>query len=221
MNLIHMEEICKTYEVHPPIDVLKGVNLDVAAGERVAIVGHSGAGKSTLLNVIGLLDTPSGGSYELAGEATAAMRARGRDRMRASLIGFVFQDFHVLGHRTVRENLELKLAISSMPLTQRSEAVNSVLDAVGLNHRAEALTRLLSGGEKQRVPIARAIIGSPQVLLADEPTGNLDEANARGVLDLFDAQAERGVAVVVITHDERIAHWADRELHLVDGVIRP
>ena len=221
MNLIHMEEIRKTYEVHPPIDVLKGVNLDVSAGERVAIVGHSGAGKSTLLNVIGLLDTPSGGSYELAGEATAAMRARGRDRMRASLIGFVFQDFHVLGHRTVRENLELKLAISSMPLTQRSEAVNSVLDAVGLNHRAEALTRLLSGGEKQRVAIARAIIGSPQVLLADEPTGNLDEANARGVLDLFDAQAERGVAVVVITHDERIAHWADRELHLVDGVIRP
>jgi len=221
MNLIHMEEIRKTYEVHPPIDVLKGVNLDVSAGERVAIVGHSGAGKSTLLNVIGLLDTPSGGSYELAGEATAAMRARGRDRMRASLIGFVFQDFHVLGHRTVRENLELKLAISSMPLTQRSEAVNSVLDAVGLNHRAEALTRLLSGGEKQRVAIARAIIGSPQVLLADEPTGNLDEANARGVLELFDARAERGVAVVVITHDERIAHWADRELHLVDGVIRP
>lgn len=221
MNLIHMEEIYKTYEVHPPIDVLKSVNLDAAAGERFAIVGHSGAGKSTLLNVIGLLDTPSGGSYELAGEATAAMRARGRDRMRASPIGFAFQDFHVLGHRTVRENLELKLAISSMPLTQRSEAVNSVLDAGGLNHRAEALTRLLSGGEKQRVPIARAIIGSPQVLLADEPTGNLDEANARGVLDLFDAQAERGVAVVVITHDERIAHWADRELHLVDGVIRP
>ena len=219
MSIIHLEEIRKTYAVKPPTEVLKGVNLDVEYGERIAIIGYSGAGKSTLLNIIGLLDEPSSGTYELAGKVMKGLSGRRKDRLRAETLGFVFQDYHVLGHRTVTENLELKLAINATPVEQRAAMVDDVLQSVGLTERAKALTRLLSGGEKQRLAIARAIISHPQVLLADEPTGNLDEANARVVLDLFDEQAARDVAVVVITHDERISSWADRVVHLRDGRI--
>ena len=195
------------------------MNLDVECGERIAIIGYSGAGKSTLLNIIGLLDEPSSGTYELAGKVMKGLSGRRKDRLRAETLGFVFQDYHVLGHRTVTENLELKLAINAMPVEERAAMIDAVLESVGLTERAKALTRLLSGGEKQRLAIARAIISHPQVLLADEPTGNLDEANARVVLDLFDEQAARDVAVVVITHDERISSWADRVVHLRDGRI--
>lgn len=219
MSIVRMQGIHKTYEVKPPVSVLKGVNLDIGPGERVAIVGHSGAGKSTLLNIIGLLDEPSSGTYELADQRTETMSKRQRDRLRANLLGFVFQDYHVLGHRTVAENLDLKLAINSMPPKERGPAIERVLTDVGLDHRVNALTRLLSGGEKQRLAIARAMITGPRVLLADEPTGNLDEENTRVVLRLFDEQAAGGVAVVVITHDERISTWADRVLHLIDGRI--
>ena len=219
MSIIHLEEIRKTYAVKPPTEVLKGVNLDVEYGERIAIIGYSGAGKSTLLNIIGLLDEPSSGTYELAGKVMKGLSGRRKDRLRAETLGFVFQDYHVLGHRTVTENLELKLAINAMPVEERAAMIDAVLESVGLTERAKALTRLLSGGEKQRLAIARAIISYPQVLLADEPTGNLDEANARVVLDLFDEQAARDVAVVVITHDERISSWADRVVHLRDGRI--
>lgn len=219
MTVLELKDIRKTYMVKPPVEVLKGVDLTVQAGERVAIVGHSGAGKSTLLNIVGLLDEPSDGSYRLAGEETKSLSARRRDRLRANMLGFVFQDYHVLGHRTVIENLELKLAINSIPLKERKEMVDRVLGQVGLEHRGDSLTRLLSGGEKQRLAIGRAMLTSPQVLLADEPTGNLDEVNANTVLNLFDGQAEGDVAVVVITHDERISNWADRVLHLIDGRI--
>ncbi len=219
MSIIHLEDVRKTYAVKPPTEVLKGVNLDVECGERIAIIGYSGAGKSTLLNIIGLLDEPSSGTYELAGKVMKGLSGRRKDRLRAETLGFVFQDYHVLGHRTVTENLELKLAINATPVEQRAAMVDDVLQSVGLTERAKALTRLLSGGEKQRLAIARAIISHPQVLLADEPTGNLDEANARVVLDLFDEQAARDVAVVVITHDERISSWADRVVHLRDGRI--
>ncbi|MGO1592514.1 ABC transporter ATP-binding protein [Ancrocorticia sp.] len=219
MSVLELTDICKTYMVKPPVEVLKGVNLNAAEGERVAIVGHSGAGKSTLLNIIGLLDVPSSGSLTLAGEAIEGLSGRARDRLRANMLGFVFQDYHVLGHRTVIENLELKLAINSIPLKERKDMVDRVLGQVGLDHRGESLTRLLSGGEKQRLAIGRAMLTDPRVLLADEPTGNLDEQNAGTVLNLFDEQAARGVAVVVITHDERISNWADRVLHLIDGRI--
>ncbi len=219
MSVISMRSICKTYAVKPPIDVLKGVDLDVDAGERVTIVGHSGAGKSTLLNIVGLLDDPSSGSYELAGQRVDGLPGRKRDRLRSTTLGFVFQDYHVLGHRSVAENLDLKLAINATPLASRRSAIEDVLEKVGLAHRIDSLARLLSGGEKQRLAIARAMITQPRVLLADEPTGNLDEENTRVVLDHFDEQSRDGVAVVVITHDERISSWADTVHHLRDGRI--
>lgn len=217
MTVLELRDICKTYEVKPPLPVLMGVDLDVEAGEKIAIIGHSGAGKSTLLNIIGLLDAPTAGSYRLSGRETEGMRDRDRDALRANVLGFVFQDYHVLGHRTVSENLEIKLAITGLEKHKRQGAMTRILEQVGLQGRAHAPARLLSGGEKQRLAIARAMVTEPQVLLADEPTGNLDEENARTILDLFDVEARRGVAVVVITHDERIHKWADRVLHLADG----
>ncbi len=220
MSVITIRGVHKTYQVQPPVHALRGVDMDVAAGERVAILGSSGAGKSTLLNVLGLLDTPTSGSYELLGEDTRSLTGGRRDRMRARVLGFVFQEHHILGHRTVTENIELKLSISGVPHAERSTRVRDALDRVGLAHRRGSLGRLLSGGEKQRLAVARAIVTGPRVLLADEPTGNLDEGNAGNVLDLFDEQARAGVAVVIITHDRRIAGWADRTVHLQDGVLR-
>lgn len=196
---------------------LRGADLTVMPGERVAIWGESGAGKSTLLNILGLLDDQSAGTYSLAGKDTARLSARGKDRLRAEAVGFVFQAYHVLGHRTVAQNVALKLTTAGTPRRTRAGAVSAVVDAVGLSHREHALGATLSGGEKQRLAIARAIVSRPVVLLADEPTGNLDHANAVGVLELFDAQASAGVAVVVITHDDRTAAWADRIVELHDG----
>lgn len=211
--------LTKAYDSEPPVEVLRGVNLDVERGERVAIVGPSGAGKSTLLNILGLLDEPSGGSLEILGSATHTASPARRDKLRSELLGFVFQDAHVLGHRTVAENIELKLAIRGVPRRQRFGLIAAILARVGLNHRSRSLGRLLSGGEKQRLAIARALVTTPGVLLADEPTGNLDDSNAGTVLELFDEAAKRGVAVLVITHDSRIADWADSSYLLIDGVL--
>lgn len=219
MSVLKLRDIRKTYDVHPPVPVLHGVDLDVEAGERVAIVGYSGAGKSTLLNIMGLLDEATSGEYELDGHLTSKLSARKRDKLRADVLGFVFQDYHVLGHRTVRENLDIKLAISGVDPSERDSVVDEALANVGLTERKDSLSRFLSGGEKQRLAIARAIITHPRVLLADEPTGNLDSVNAKTVLDLFDQQAANGVAIVVITHDDRLSSWAQRVLHLKDGKI--
>lgn len=221
MSVLRAFDVYKTYPAHPPVQALRGVNLAVDEGERVAVIGSSGSGKSTLLNIIGLLDTPTEGSYEILGEDASRVRGRRRDRLRAEILGFVFQENHILGHRTVGENLEIKLAIHQTQHAPRGHQIASALDRVGLLHRQHALGRLLSGGEKQRLAVARAMITAPRILLADEPTGNLDPGNATNILSLFDEQAAAGVAVIVITHDDRIARWADHTFRLAEGRLLP
>ncbi|QFU99825.1 Macrolide export ATP-binding/permease protein MacB [Luteimicrobium xylanilyticum] len=202
--------LAKTYPGPPAVEALRHVELEVRGGERLAVVGPSGAGKSTLLNLLGLLDTPTEGTVAVHGETTAGFRGRALDRLRARTIGFVFQDSHVLGHRTVRENLELALIARSVPRKDRDRLADDVLARVGLAHRTSSLGRLLSGGERQRLALARAVVTRPDVVLADEPTGNLDPSNADKILALLDEQVAQGVAVVIITHDPRVAAWADR-----------
>ncbi|RXR22416.1 ABC transporter ATP-binding protein [Oerskovia turbata] len=221
MTLLELARVTRTYPTDPPVEALRGVDLEVEAGSRVAILGRSGSGKSTLLNVLGLLDEPTGGTYRLLGKDTAGYDGSARDALRAQMLGFVFQESHVLGNRSARQNVWLKLAASGVRRPDRAVLVEEVLTSVGLAHRIDAPGRLLSGGEKQRLAVARAVVTTPRILLADEPTGNLDDDNAEIVLGLFDEQARTGVAVVVITHDPRTAAWADRVLHLVDGRITP
>jgi ABC-type lipoprotein export system ATPase subunit len=220
VNIIRMRDVVKTYQTTPPVYALTGVNLTVAPGERLTIVGSSGAGKSTLLNIVGLLDLPTSGTYTLLGQETREFTGARRDRLRSETLGFVFQDYHILGHRTVIENVDLKLSIAGVPYADRRRHISRTLERVGLTDRANSPGRLLSGGEKQRLAVARAVITGPQVLLADEPTGNLDEDNARNILALFDEQAAAGVAVVVITHDKHISEWADSTVHLTGGRLR-
>ncbi len=224
-SVLRAVDVHKTYLTDPPVPVLAGVDLELTPGERVAVVGRSGSGKSTFLNIVGLLDTPTSGVVELLGQDAGALSARERDRLRAHTLGFVFQEHHVLGHRTVAENLQIAAAIAGTPRSQRGALVGAALERVGLSGRQHSPGRLLSGGEKQRLAVARAVLTSPRLVLADEPTGNLDADNADNVLALFDEQAAAGVAVLVITHDDRIAAWADRtvRLHagrLEDGVLR-
>jgi putative ABC transport system ATP-binding protein len=214
---IEARGLCKTYHTSPPVVALRGVDLDVAVGERLVISGRSGAGKSTLLNILGLLDTPTAGTYTLLGHDTATTNDSRRNRLRAQALGFVFQENHILGHRTAAENVDIKLSISRVPHADRAALIDQALEQVGLAHRRDARARLLSGGEKQRLAVARAMVDHPQVLLADEPTGNLDDDNAQQVLELFDNHAAHGVAVIVISHDMRLTTWADRALRLVDG----
>ena len=201
----------------PPISVLNGVDLRVAPGERVAVHGRSGAGKSTLLNILGLLDRADSGTYHLAGVDVSTISNRERDRLRSREIGFVFQSHHIISHRTVAQNLGLKLDILRVPAGQRAAMVEQALAEVGMLAHLHAQGRTLSGGEKQRLALARAIVAQPSLILADEPTGNLDDGNSTEVLDLLSREAGRGAAVVVITHDTRIGMWADRTIILADG----
>ncbi|WP_250442647.1 ABC transporter ATP-binding protein [Actinotalea sp. C106] len=219
--LLEAVGLSRTYPSLPPVEALSAVSLEVRAGERVAVIGRSGSGKSTLLNLLGILDAPTSGHVKVMGRDPSALSERQRDRLRADAMGFVFQESHVLGHRTVVENLEIRLSVNRVPRVDRARLCNEALERVQLSHRASSLGRLLSGGEKQRVAIARATITQPALILADEPTGNLDPESADAILELFDAQASRGVGVVVITHDGRIATWADRVLRLSDGRLEP
>lgn len=199
------------------VAALRGVDLQVGPGQRVAVTGRSGAGKSTLANVLGLLDEPDAGSYRLLGEQTRGLRASARDALRRESVGFVFQAYHVLGNRTCRDNVHLKLATARVEHRRRSTLIDQALAAVGLPEYADTPARLLSGGEKQRLAIARAVVTTPALLLADEPTGNLDQDTAAQVLALLAGLAADGIAIVVITHDPVTASWADRVVELRDG----
>jgi putative ABC transport system ATP-binding protein len=205
------------------LPILTGVDLDVAPGEHVSIVGRSGSGKSTLLNLLGLLDTPTEGSYLLAGEPTDRLSARRRSRLRGEMFGFVFQQFNLLPRRTAAENVAAPLLYArGREYLRRRRAAREMLDRVGLGGRADQVPERLSGGEQQRVAIARALVRAPRVVLADEPTGALDvETGAQVMALLAQATAENGAALVTITHDLSVAALAGRRFRLERGRLAP
>jgi putative ABC transport system ATP-binding protein len=220
----------------PPVVELRGVSRTFAAGdvsvpalaeatvtikegEYVAVAGPSGSGKSTMLNIVGLLDRPSAGSYLFEGIDTSTLTEGQRAGLRSRRIGFVFQTFHLLAHRTVIENVLLSTIYNGMPRANRLPAAERALLRVGLGHRMDFLPTKLSGGERQRVAIARALVTRPALLLADEPTGNLDSATGGAMLDLFDELRADGLTLVVVTHDSQVSGHADRAIHLRDGRI--
>jgi putative ABC transport system ATP-binding protein len=196
---------------------LDGIDLRVDAGEYVSIVGASGSGKSTLLNIVGLLDRPTAGRYVLDGVDTADLGERERAGLRSRALGFVFQAFHLLPYRNVRENVALALLYAAVPPAERVKRADTALDRVGLAHRLDFFPATLSGGERQRVAIARALVTGPSLLLCDEPTGNLDSGTTGTILDLLDELHGDGLTIVVITHDDLVSRRAQRVVHLSDG----
>lgn len=207
--------------VYPGAEALAvdSLDLDIDDGEFVVLVGPSGSGKSTLLNILGLLDSPTTGRYLLDGIDTTTISHRRRARLRAARLGFVFQAFHLLPHLTVAENVSLGGLYLGLPARERARRADRLLDRVGLGHRRRARPRTLSGGERQRVAIARSLVAGPSVLLADEPTGNLDSVSADAVLSLFSELHAEGVTVAVITHDPGVAARAHRRVRIVDGQV--
>jgi putative ABC transport system ATP-binding protein len=200
---------------------LDGVDLEVTRGAHLAVVGPSGSGKSTLLNVLGLLERPDAGRYVLDGTDVTDLTERARATVRARSLGFVFQSFHLIPHRTVLENVQLALLYAGVPRGQRAARAAAAVEQVGLGHRARHEPRTLSGGEAQRVAIARAVVTRPELLLCDEPTGNLDSRTTTSVLDLFDDLWRRGLTIVVVTHDPVVAERASTVVRVVDGRIDP
>ena len=198
---------------------LNNVNIHVEAGEFVAIMGPSGCGKSTLLNVIGLLDNPSEGDYFFNGTEVAKFKERQRTNMRKSNVGFIFQSFNLIDELTVYENVELPLLYLKMAASERKARVNEVLDRMKIAHRAKHFPQQLSGGQQQRVAVARAVITNPKLILADEPTGNLDSANGEEVMDMLTQLNEAGTTIVMVTHSPTDAEYAHRIIQLFDGHI--
>jgi len=218
--VIRLEHVSKVFRVgETEVHALDDVSEEVRHGEHVAIMGPSGSGKSTLLNVVGCLDRPSSGSYRLDGREVGTLDDEALTEARRRLIGFVFQSFHLVPRMSAAENVELPMIFAGIARAERSERVASGLEAVGLSGRAEHRPDQLSGGERQRVAIARAMVMSPRVLLADEPTGNLDTASGRVVLDLPEQLNRDGITLVVVTHDPAVARRAQRILLMSDGRI--
>lgn len=216
--VLSLDGIGRTY-ISGEVEVaaLADVHLEVGRGEYVSIVGPSGSGKSTLLNILGLLDRPTSGSYLFEGLEVATLDENDRTAVRGRRIGFVFQAFHLLSHRTVVENVTMSMLYTGVAPKERVERARAALDAVGLGHRADFTPTRLSGGERQRVAIARAVVADPAVLLADEPTGNLDSRTSEAILSLFDELRAAGLTIVMITHDASVAARADRSVRIRDG----
>jgi putative ABC transport system ATP-binding protein len=218
--LIQLEDVKKVFvtedvETH----ALSGIHLEIRKGEYVSIAGPSGCGKSTLLAILGLLDSPSGGRYMLNGQPVERLKLGERARIRNREIGFIFQAFNLIGDLTVYENVELPLTYRGMGGAERRKRVHDALERVGMGHRAKHYPAQLSGGQQQRVAVARALVGSPSILLADEPTGNLDSANGEQVMNLLKELHAGGATICMVTHDPRYALLADRSIHLFDGRI--
>lgn len=217
-TLIRMENISKVfYTDEVETHALAGVHMEIRKGEYVSIAGPSGSGKSTLLALIGLLDSPSDGEYTLNGNSVANLDVSQRSRIRNREIGFIFQSFNLIGDLNVYENVELPLTYRGMSSNERKERVHQALERVGMSHRTRHYPSQLSGGQQQRVAVARALAGSPSILLADEPTGNLDSRNAEAVMDLLRDLHREGATICMVTHDPRFASHAERRIHLFDG----
>jgi macrolide transport system ATP-binding/permease protein len=217
--VLELREVSRTFGSEPPVNALREVDLVVYPGDWVAIVGPSGSGKSTLLNVLGCLDRPTSGTYLIDGIDVAGLSENERTATRARSIGFVFQAFHLLGHRTALENVMLAEMYAGGERAGRRERALGALERVGMAHRRDFLPTRLSGGEQQRVAIARALLGSPRLLLCDEPTGNLDSVSTESLMLLFDALGRQGLTLVVVTHDEGVAAHAQRVVRMVDGEV--
>lgn len=215
--VFQLNKVGRQFGREPAVQALIDIDLCLAPGEWLAITGPSGAGKSTLLNIIGCLDCPTHGSYHVEGIDTRALSDRDRAGLRSQRIGFVFQSFHLLAHRSVLENVMLAEVYRHEPQQGRQARALAALDRVGLSHRIDFLPTKLSGGEQQRVAIARALVGSPSLLLCDEPTGNLDSKATADILELFTALNQQGLTLAVVTHDEHVAQWASRRVHIIDG----
>jgi putative ABC transport system ATP-binding protein len=217
--VVELIDVSRTFEQDPPVYALRAVNLTISPGEWLAVVGPSGSGKSTLLNVLGLLDRQTAGTFRFEGIDVAALDDLSRAGLRGRRIGFIFQAFHLMAHRSVLENVMLAELYVGAPRRGRRERALAALDRVGLGDRAEFLPTRLSGGQRQRAAIARALMGEPSLLLCDEPTGNLDSHSAENVLDILAQLAREGLTLVVITHDEHVAGRADRRVRMVDGML--
>lgn len=219
-TLIFLEGVTKVFltdevETH----ALSGIHLQVRSGEFVSIAGPSGCGKSTLLSILGLLDTPTEGKYVLNSQPVEQLSLRERARVRNREIGFIFQAFNLIGDLTVYENVELPLTYRGISPGQRKQWAMEALEKVGMAHRTRHYPSQLSGGQQQRVAVARALVGRPSILLADEPTGNLDSKNGQGVMDLLRNLHREGATIVMVTHDPRFARYADRTVNMFDGRI--
>ena len=215
--VVELRQISRTYGSDPPVHALRGVDLTVDRGDAIAIVGPSGSGKSTLLNIVGCLDRPTSGTYLIDGNDTATLGEGELAALRGRLIGFVFQTFNLLAHRTVLENVMLAEVYLGRPREGRRVRAMAALDRVGIGERADFPPNKLSGGQQQRVAIARALMGSPSLLLCDEPTGNLDSVNSASVLALFEDLVADGMTMLLITHEESVAERMPRRTSITDG----
>lgn len=219
-SLIKLENLNKTYLIgEQPLQVLNQVNLTINQGDYVSIMGPSGSGKSTLLNMIGMLDRPDDGEYLLKAKPTVHITEEKRAQLRRDHVGFIFQNFHLIPRLSARENAELPLMIAGISAKQRKVKVLNVFEKLGISDRSEHLPKQLSGGQMQRVAIARAMVMEPEILLADEPTGNLDQKSGLEVIDLLEELNKQGITLIVVTHDSNLGKRANRQLTMVDGKI--
>ena len=218
--MIKVTDLCKVFRTEEiETTALAGVSFEIKDGEFVAIMGPSGCGKSTLLNILGLLDNPSDGSYELLGQEVGKLKEKDRTKFRKGNIGFVFQSFNLIDELNVYENIELPLRYLDIPASERKARVTEMMKRMNISHRAKHFPQQLSGGQQQRVAIARAVVAGPKLILADEPTGNLDSKNGKEVMDLLKELNQEGTTIVMVTHSQKDAALAQRTMDLFDGQI--
>ena len=219
LEVKNLSKVFRTEEIETV--ALNDVSFRIEQGEFIAVMGPSGCGKSTLLNILGLLDNPTSGSYDLLGKEVGSLKERERTIYRKGNLGFVFQSFNLIDELSVYENVELPLIYLKMKASERKEMVNAILERMGINHRAKHFPQQLSGGQQQRVAIARAVVANPKVILADEPTGNLDSKNGTEVMNLLTELNREGTTIIMVTHSPRDASYAHRTINLFDGKIVP